>query len=167
MRTGMESIKNIVILLLVVALVAVFTGRRGNGGDGVFADTISVTIYDTITCDKPVPRDSVVVSYVVEKLVIDNGECTIDNDSDSALVSVPITSKVYEDSLYRAVVSGYRASLDEITVYPRMDIVTITEKPKRKRWGVGVQVGYGMTLNGRPQLSPYAGIGVSYNLFNF
>ena len=59
---------------------------------------------------------------------------------------------VYEDSLYRAVVSGYvDPRLDSMTVYPRTVYQTVTNdiyhpvivKPKKKRWGIGLQAGYG------------------------
>lgn len=59
---------------------------------------------------------------------------------------------VYEDSLYRAVVSGYvDPRMDSMTVYPKTVYQTVTNdiyhpvvvKPKRKRWGLGLQVGYG------------------------
>lgn len=72
----------------------------------------------------------------------------------------------YEDSLYRAWVSGYRPRLDSIEIYPRMVTHTITNdiyhtikvKDKR-RWGLGVQAGYGYPGGF------YVGGGVSYNLF--
>ena len=53
---------------------------------------------------------------------------------------------VYEDSLYRAVVSGYvDPRLDSMTVYPRTVYQTVTNdvyhpvpiKLKKKRWGLG------------------------------
>lgn len=87
---------------------------------------------------------------------------------DSVNVEIPISTKVYEDSFYRAVISGYGVSLDEMLVFPRREVVTIkptTTKPKR--WSVGIQVGYGITFRGRPQFAPYLGIGIQYNLFVF
>lgn len=57
---------------------------------------------------------------------------------------------VYEDSLYRAVVSGYvDPRLDSMTVYPKTVYRTVTNdiyhpvaiKPKKKRWGLGLQAG--------------------------
>ena len=75
---------------------------------------------------------------------------------------------VYSDSSYRAVVSGYvDPRLDSMTVYPRTVYQTVTNdiyhpvvvKPKRKRWGLGLQVGYGYPGGF------YVGGGVSYNLF--
>ena len=67
---------------------------------------------------------------------------------------------VYEDRLYRAVVSGYvDPRLDSMTVYQTVtnDIYhTIKVKDKRK-WGFGLQVGYPGRF--------YVGAGVSWNLF--
>lgn len=71
----------------------------------------------------------------------------------------------YEDSLYRAWVSGYRPKLDSIEVYPKIIYQTVTNdiyhtiNPKKKRWGLGLQVGYGYPGGF------YMGVGVSYNLF--
>ena len=84
---------------------------------------------------------------------------------DSVTVQIPITQRVYETDRYRAVVSGYQPSLDDLLIYQPSQVVRIKDKPKR--WGIGVQVGYGMTVNGKPQFTPYIGIGVSYNLFQF
>lgn len=88
---------------------------------------------------------------------------------DSAEVIIPITQTVYEDSTYTAYVSGYRASLDSLIFRMPREVTTITNThyQKPKRWSVGIQVGYGMTLKGTPQFAPYVGIGVSYNLFSF
>lgn len=79
---------------------------------------------------------------------------------------------VYEDSLYRAVVSGYvDPRLDSMTVYPRMVYQTVTNdiyhpvivksKKKKKRWGLGLQAGYGYPGGF------YVGVGVSCSLFQW
>lgn len=71
----------------------------------------------------------------------------------------------YEDSLYRAWVSGYRPRLDSLQVFPRTVTNTVTNDvyhtiiPKKKRWGVGLQAGYGYPGGW------YVGAGVSWNLF--
>ena len=67
-------------------------------------------------------------------------------------IPVPITQKEYSTDNYRAWVSGYKASLDSVWVYPETKI--IREKPRR--WGIGVIAGYGIGRNG---LSPYVGVG--------
>ncbi|MBD9092127.1 MAG: hypothetical protein EGQ20_06335 [Bacteroides oleiciplenus] len=71
----------------------------------------------------------------------------------------------YEDSLYRAWVSGYRPRLDSLMVFPRTVYQTVTNDiyhtivPKKKRWGLGLQVGYGYPGGF------YVGAGINYNLF--
>ena len=75
----------------------------------------------------------------------------------------------YEDSLYRAWVSGYRPRLDSLQVFPRMVYQTVTNdiyhpvaiKPKKKRWGLGLQAGYGYPGGF------YVGAGVSYDLWQW
>ena len=86
---------------------------------------------------------------------------------DSVNVVLPITQKVYDDANYTAYVSGYNPSLDSLIFKMPREVVTIKEYSKPKRWSVGVQVGYGVTLKGTPQFAPYVGVGVSYNLFSF
>lgn len=75
----------------------------------------------------------------------------------------------YEDSLYRAWVSGYRPRLDSLQVFPRTVYQTVTNdiyhpvaiKPKKKRWGLGLQAGYGYPGGF------YVGAGVSYDLWQW
>lgn len=73
----------------------------------------------------------------------------------------------YEDSLYRAWVSGYRPRLDSLMVFPRTVYQTVTNDiyhtttPKKKRWGLGLQVGYGYPGG------VYAGVGISYSFFQW
>ena len=97
------------------------------------------------------------------------GNNVSENIPDSADVVIPITQTIYEDSTYTVYVSGYRASLDSLIFRMPREVTTITNThyQKPKRWSIGIQVGYGMTLKGTPQFAPYVGIGVSYNLFSF
>ncbi len=75
----------------------------------------------------------------------------------------------YEDSLYRAWVSGYRPKLDSLMVFPRTIYKKVTNdiyhpvvvKSKPKRWGLGLQAGYGYPGG------LYMGIGLSYDLFQW
>lgn len=86
---------------------------------------------------------------------------------DSIDVQIPITQTKYEGDTYTAYVSGYNASLDSLILCMPHETMTITKRTKPKRWSIGIQVGYGMTLRGTPQFAPYIGVGVSYNLFSF
>lgn len=71
----------------------------------------------------------------------------------------------YEDSLYRAWVSGYRPRLDSLMIFPKTVYQTVTNDiyhtitPEKKRWGLGLQVGYGYSGG------LYLGVGMSYNLW--
>ncbi len=71
----------------------------------------------------------------------------------------------YEDSLYRAWVSGYRPRLDSLQIFPRTVYQNVTNDiyhtitPKKKRWGLGLQTGYSYPGGW------YLGAGISCNLF--
>lgn len=180
----MERLKNIALVLFLLVFIASLcfnvhhcTTKQG----GVYRDTIRTTFVDTIPFYKPVPRDSVVIRYITEKLPVSvpetpenvpNKQDSLGNfgesvPEDSVTVQLPITQKVYEDSTYTAYVSGYNPSLDSLIFRLPREVVTIKDYQKPKRWGVGIQVGYGMTLKGQPHFSPYIGVGISYNLFSF
>ncbi len=185
----MERLKNIAIVLLLAIFVAslcfnVHFCTRGRM-HLTTTDTIRVTIFDTIPFREPAPKRSTLIGIVTDKLPTAPKPTSAAREytdsipavntpsemADSVDVAVPITQRVYEDSLYTAYVSGYNSKLDSIIVYPRREIMTITNTytdPKPKRWSVGIQVGYGVTLKGNtPQMAPYIGVGVSYNIFSF
>lgn len=74
----------------------------------------------------------------------------------------------YEDSLYRAWVSGYRPRLDSLQIFPRTVTNTVTNDiyhtvkvRDKRRWGLGVQAGYGYPDG------VYVGVGISYSLFQW
>ena len=191
----MERLKNIALLLFLVVFVAslLLNVHHYTGGTAEpYRDTIKTTFVDTIPYYKPVPKDSTVIKYVTATLPkADDKEDNFPNkgdhfeekdemvtpnlpenssnlpESDSVNVVIPITQKVYDEDTYTAFVSGYNPSLDSLIFKMPREVVTIKEYSKPKRWSVGVQVGYGVTLKGTPQLAPYVGIGVSYNLFSF
>ncbi len=175
----------IYILALILCAISFFAGRGcqseivtpNSECEVVDRTTTETTIPDTA----PIPRDSVVVKYVYETIPItpsikedvDRQKTATPNlpDSlsvtvkeDSAEVVIPITQTAYETEKYRAYVSGYRAKLDSIFINQPITTIRIREPTKSKRFSVGLQVGYGMTPKG---FMPYAGIGVSVNLWSF
>lgn len=126
----------------------------------VVNDTVQVTKTDTIWREKPVSAASSVIRHDTVRLA------TLKRDT--VFVDVPIERRVYqEDSLYRAVVSGWHPSLDTLMVFPKTTTITIRETvpvPDRRRWGIGIQAGAGV---GKDGLTPYVGVGVSYNLLSW
>lgn len=119
----------------------------------------STSRVDTIRDTVPVPVYVRVVDSIPVPVII-----PVLGDTVRDTVYLPITQKVYRDSLYTAYVSGYRAKLDSIEVYSRTNTITIRERVRPKRWGLGVQAGYGLTGN---RAGPYVGVGVSYTLFGW
>lgn len=118
-------------------------------------------IRDTIKVTEPV--------YVTRRMV------------DSVLVPVTDTIKLrdtlyvflereqirWEDSLSVVYASGVRPEIDSVIHYAER-MVIVKEIPvvrvKKTRWGVGIQAGAGATRDG---LTPYVGVGVSYNILSW
>lgn len=73
-------------------------------------------------------------------------------------IRLPAERRVYEDTLYRAVVSGIDPRLDSLSIYPSRMVVTRTSATLR-HWGLGVTAGISLTPRG-PQ--PSIGIGLTY-----
>lgn len=157
-----------VVCLLIVSILCnvMLLIRKSSQSVQITSDTTRVTIIDTILYKHPVPVDSVVVRYVTERLPAKHDTMQI-GCTDSVEVEIPITQKRYADSTYTAWISGYNPSLDSIHIYPRHEVITITNtiRQKPKRWGVGLNIGYGITPHHGMQ--PYVGIGVNYKLFSF
>ena len=73
----------------------------------------------------------------------------------------------WEDSLSVVYVSGVRPEIDSVIHYAE-SMVIVKEIPvvrvEKTRWGVGIQAGAGATKDG---LTPYVGVGVSYNILSW
>lgn len=90
---------------------------------------------------------------------------------DTLYVAVPVTQEYYKGKDYEAWISGYKPKIDSLCVFPQTVYVN-KEKTisvtSRKRFGIGIQAGYGATVHqSQVFLSPYIGIGVSYNFLQF
>ncbi len=150
-----------VAMIMAAFCVAKCTHSNPEGETIIQRDTL--VIHDTVRIEKPVAKivrtvDTMLV-FAVDTVVM----------RDTLFVRIPVEQKVFSDSLYKLQVSGYRPSLDWIEVYPTTIKVTETIQEKsRKRWGVGVQVGYGVALNDKQVvLSPYIGLGISYHFIRW
>ena len=73
----------------------------------------------------------------------------------------------WEDSLAVVYASGVRPEIDSVIHYAER-MVIVKEIPvvrvKKTRWGIGIQAGAGATRDG---LTPYIGVGVSYNILSW
>ncbi|WP_418695591.1 DUF6808 domain-containing protein [Alistipes putredinis] len=155
--------KNVVIALALIS-VAFLLGRR----------SVKPEIVEIHTTDMVVVRDTVRKTVLVPKVRyltrVDTVLLKVPGDTVEVPVLVPISHKVYEGEDYRAVVSGFRASLDTLDIFRKTQTVTNTvvqrvEVPgKPKRWGIGVSAGYALTPQG---VKPYIGAGISYSFITF
>lgn len=155
--------KNVVIALALIA-AAFLLGRRS-----VKPEIIEIHRKDTVVVRDTV-RETVLVPKVRYLTRVDTVLLLVPGDTVKVPVLVPISRKVYEGEDYRAVVSGFRASLDTLDIFRKTQTVTNTvvqrvEVPgKPKRWGIGVSAGYALTPQG---VKPYIGAGISYSFITF
>ena len=145
--------------ILVCLLIGVLVWMRCNPHDPstVYTKGDTVKLRDTIVdiVLLPVKETLKRTDTVYLPILIDT---TIDKTikGDTVPVLIPITSKEYKTNDYRAIVSGYKPSLDFMEVYGEKEIITL--KPKNKRWGLGLQTGCSYPGGW------YVGVGISYNL---
>ena len=155
--------KNVVIALALIA-VAFLLGRRS-----VKPEIVEIHRKDTVVVRETV-RETVLVPKVRYLTRVDTVLLKVPGDTVEVPVLVPISRNVYEGEDYRAVVSGFRASLDTLDIFRKTQTVTNTvvqrvEVPgKPKRWGIGVSAGYALTPQG---VKPYIGAGISYSFITF
>ena len=121
-------------------------------------------IYDTIFVEKPVIKkvetiDTLLLPVpIIDTLML----------HDTVLVHLPIEQRQYSDPRYTAWVSGYRPQLDSIQIYQQTQYITKEVKVATKRWGLGLQAGYGVSLhNGQVFPAPYIGVGLNWNFLQF
>ena len=153
--------KSIYIFVALLALWGCFLLGRRSGEpklervEVVTTDTLTILQIDTITIVKPQP-------YRVEV----RDTIYLPSPAQGSVFVQEI--KEYKDSTYYAKISGINAYLEEIRVYPRTEYkyITTTEiiREKPRKWGLGLQVGYGAGKNG---IQPYIGLGISYNIVTF
>ena len=105
----------------------------------LIVQTDMLTIRDTIVEKHPV---YVTNTRIDTMLVAVTDTVTV---NDTVYVRIGSEQKHYKGKGYEAWVSGYRPALDSIYVFPETRYITeeISPTAKPKRWGIGVQVGYG------------------------
>lgn len=153
------------IVLMAVVATAILIGfilgrttrRKGPGGP-ISPKVDTLVILDTIKVTEP----KYITKRVVDSVLIPVTD-TI-KMRDTLYVSLEREQVTWEDSLARVYASGIRPQVDSVIHFTQEMVITKeipVIKVKKTRWGIGVQVGGGM---GKDGLTPYVGVGVSYNI---
>lgn len=156
---------HIELAVLALALVAVFSlgfvlgkGRRKAPETVIKTQTDTLYLRDTITVAKPVWLTKTVIARDTFRLA-DTVRL-----HDTTFVVLDRERVEWRDSLCTVWASGVRPSVDSVRHYITERDVIISERvthTKKTRLGLGVQAGYGVSDKG---LTPYVGVGLSYNL---
>ena len=83
---------------------------------------------------------------------------------DTVYVYLPQENIVWQDDRCIVYAHGVNPQVDSVTHFNTNMVVTKTVTSKPKRWGIGVSAGYGLSKDG---LSPYIGLGISYDIVRF
>ena len=165
----MATLKNSVFLVLVGVGLAVLGSMvfraavEKNTRDAQRIDTVVVERIDTVLVTNVETRVQRVEVVRVDTVWLERVGNPDTLHRDSIGVVLPIERKVYADSLFRAVVSGYRPRLASLTLYSRERTIFVPVVAPSSVWSInaGAQMGYGITPKGA---LPYAGIGVSVGI---
>lgn len=163
-----------IVLAVVLVLIGGFLGWNLRPDCPAIVERVdTVVMYDTIRIPPPPPE----VKYVVRTETVTLPGTPIVTDTTASPdtvyvnVEVPIERKVYRTEDYKAEIEGFRASLVSMEMYRKTQTIErtkIVKVPDTRRWGMGVQAGYGVTvLNNQVKAAPFIGVGIQYNIISW
>nr|DAG66180.1 MAG TPA: hypothetical protein [Caudoviricetes sp.] len=147
-------------LLLAVALG--FLGGRRSVTQSLLERVDTLVIRDTLIDYRPVVTEVRTVRVDTVRLAVAQPLDTV-VVHDTVEVEVPIVFSRYRGDNYDIGVSGFRAELEYVKVYPQTKIVTKGYSIEPKRWGFGVAVGPSVLV--APSGKVNAGLGVTGGLY--
>ena len=121
----------------------------------------TLVIHDTTMSYRPIYVDRVKLDSVLVP-VVDSVKI-----HDTTFVYLEREKVTWRDSLCEVYASGIMASVDSVRHFQEYKYITIeTQVPVKVKshWGLGVNAGYGV---GKGGLTPYVGVGISYNLLSW
>ena len=146
------------ITIFILILFNVFNWGKNSVKPSIIEKVDTITITNTITIYNPDKDTVYLTKYVKDTLYL--------SDSTKAEVNIPISTTIYKESTYEAQISGFKAELDYIKVFPKETTIykektlEIKEKQPIIEHGVQLGIGYGLT-NNKPDI--YVGYGVTIN----
>ena len=160
-----------IVILFLLTLIGLFSidrcKRTKDPESKIIVRVDTLYLHDTLRVEKPVPQ---IIRNIDTFLVRVTDTIRI---KDTLYLNLPREQKIYREENFQAWISGYRPALDSIHIFRNTHQVitstTIHQKPTRpRRWGIGIQAGYGFTLQQNAiQPVPYIGVGLSYTILFF
>lgn len=123
----------------------------------------TLIVRDTITIREAFFEEKI----TLQKVLVPVTDTLIVRERDTIFVEMQREQVVWRDSLSAVYASGVMPEVDSVKHFISERIVRekeVIEIKKRSRWSIGIQAGYGIGLSGDVRMTPYVGIGVSYNL---
>ena len=147
------------LAIIVAACFSCFYAGKRAAVASFLPQVDTLLIYDTTELVRPV--------YVRER-VLDTVYVAVSDTvtlHDTTFIRLPREEKVYSDSTYYAVVSGYRPSLDTLRIFAPATYITRTQIERAPRWSLGVATGPGVLVGAEGRI--YAGwalsLGIQYH----
>ena len=148
--------------LVVAVLLGFLVGQRcprNGGGETPTPKVDTLVIRDTFKVTEPI---------YVTKRVVDSIPYPVTDTlrlRDTLYVILEREQIRWEDSLSVVYASGVMPQVDSV-IHHTQSLIMTKEIPviKKTRWGLGVQAGVGA---GKGGLTPYVGVGISYNLLSW
>ena len=150
-----------VILLILIGILIGQKHRQKTPVEPTETKVDTLVVQDTIMQYKPIFVDKIKVDSVLipvkDTIVI----------RDSVYIYMDREKITWRDSLCEVYASGVMASVDSVKHFQEYKYITIeTQVPVKVRshWGLGINAGYGV---GKGGLTPYIGMGISYNILSW
>ncbi len=159
-----EKVMTILCVILLTFYVGMLIGQKHRQKLPLEPPEIKVdtlVICDTIMQHKPIFVDKIKVDSVLvpvkDTIII----------RDSVYIYMDREKITWRDSLCEVYASGIMTSVDSVRHFQEYKYITIEAQVPvkvKRHWGLGVNAGYGVGQGG---LTPYVGIGVSYNILSW
>lgn len=162
MRKGKDSFlvaMAVAVLYFLIGLGLGYSYRRNASQEPIVERVDTLVVRDTVR----VTEAKEITRTVLDSVLVPVTDTV--RMRDTLYIYMEREQVVWTDSLSRIYASGIEPSIDSVFHFTSK-VVEMHYVPVkvRSRWGVGVQVGYGI---GKDGLSPYVGAGVSYNLLSW
>ena len=158
-----EKVMTILCVILLI-LIGILIGQKHRQKSPLEPTEIKVDtliVRDTIMQYKPIFVDKIKVDSVLipvkDTIVI----------RDSVYIYMDREKITWRDSLCEVYASGIMPQVDSVRHFAEYKYISIeTQVPVKVKshWGLGVNAGYGV---GKGGLTPYVGVGISYNLLTW